>query len=79
MVDGFVIPDQPRMLFEAGAFSQVPVLLGSNRDEGWTFVNRSFPDTPNRALRDDGEKYESAVSTEFRRRRPSDSGRLSAR
>ena len=30
-------------MFEAGAFSRVPVLLGANRDEGWTFVNRSFP------------------------------------
>lgn len=65
VVDGFVIPDQPRMLFEAGAFSQVPVLLGSNRDEGWTFVNRSFPDTPTGPYEMTVEEYESAVSTEF--------------
>ena len=33
--------------------------LGANRDEGWTFVNRSFPSglTP--------EQYEAAVDTEF--------------
>ena len=43
IVDGIDIPGQPRELFEAGAFSRVPVLLGANRDEGWTFVNRSFP------------------------------------
>jgi carboxylesterase type B len=43
VVDGVEIPDQPRHLFEAGAFSHVPVILGANRDEGWTFVNRSFP------------------------------------
>jgi para-nitrobenzyl esterase len=43
IVDGVEIPDQPRYLFEIGAFSHVPVMLGANRDEGWTFVNRSFP------------------------------------
>ena len=43
IVDGLEIPDQPRFLFEQGAFSRVPVLLGANRDEGWTFVQRSFP------------------------------------
>jgi para-nitrobenzyl esterase len=59
IVDGLEIPDQPRHLFEAGAFTPVPVLLGVTRDEGWTFVNRSFPDgmTP--------EQYEAAVHTEF--------------
>jgi para-nitrobenzyl esterase len=43
IIDGVDIPAQPRELLESGAFSQVPVLLGANRDEGWTFVNRSFP------------------------------------
>jgi para-nitrobenzyl esterase len=43
IVDGVEVPDQPRSLYEQGRFSRVPVLLGSNRDEGWTFVNRSFP------------------------------------
>ena len=42
IIDGVEIPDQPRYLFEIGAFSHVPVMLGANRDEGWTFVNRSF-------------------------------------
>jgi para-nitrobenzyl esterase len=43
IVDGVDIPDQPRYLFELGAFNQVPVILGANRDEGWTFAQRSFP------------------------------------
>ena len=42
-VDGLVIPDQPRTLFEHGDFHHVPTLLGTNRDEGWIFTTRSFP------------------------------------
>ena len=59
IVDGFEIPDQPRFLYRRGAFSRVPVMLGANRDEGWTFVNRSFPGevTP--------EQYDAAVNAEF--------------
>jgi len=59
IVDGVEISDQPRYLYERGQFSQVPVLLGTNRDEGWTFVNRSFPG----ALTTD--QYETALETEF--------------
>jgi para-nitrobenzyl esterase len=43
VVDGIEIPDQPRWLFESGQFHQVPTILGTVRDEGWTFVARSFP------------------------------------
>ena len=59
VVDGVEIPDQPRFLYERGGFTQVPVLLGANRDEGWTFVNRSFPS----GLTSD--QYEAAIDTEF--------------
>jgi para-nitrobenzyl esterase len=59
VVDGLVIPDQPRMLFEIGTFSRVPIIIGSNRDEGWTFVSRSFPGDMTQ------EQYESALETEF--------------
>ena len=59
VVDGNEIPDQPRELFERGVFSRVPVLLGANRDEGWTFVNRSFPSGLTT------EQYETAVTSEF--------------
>ena len=59
IVDGIEMPNQPRYLYEQGAFTRVPILLGANRDEGWTFVNRSFPSglTP--------LQYETAVETEF--------------
>jgi len=59
IVDGVEIPDQPRYLYEQGAFTRVPVLLGANRDEGWTSVNRSFPSGLTAV------QYETAVETEF--------------
>jgi para-nitrobenzyl esterase len=59
IVDGLVIPDQPRWLYESGAFSRVPTIIGSNRDEGWTWVSRSFPGEMTQ------EQYESALQTEF--------------
>jgi len=59
IVDGFEIPDQPRLLYGRGAFAHVPVILGANRDEGWTFVNRSFPGDVTL------EQYEAAVDGEF--------------
>ena len=44
VVDGLVVPDQPRALFESGAFHRVPTIIGFNRDEGWgNFITRSFP------------------------------------
>jgi para-nitrobenzyl esterase len=43
VVDGVVIPEQPRVLFERGAFHPVPTIIGFTRDEGWgNFVRRSF-------------------------------------
>jgi para-nitrobenzyl esterase len=43
IVDGLVIPDEPRTLFERGAFHEVPLIVGSNKDEGWgSFITRSF-------------------------------------
>lgn len=59
VVDGLEIPDQPRLLYERGAFTTVPVLLGTNRDEGWPFVDRSFPTGLSAA------QYETALSNEF--------------
>lgn len=58
-VDGLVVPDQPHALFEAGAFARVPLVLGVTRDEGWTFVTRSFAAdlTPT--------DYEAAIDREF--------------
>ena len=58
-VDGLEVRDQPRRLYESGDFARVPVLLGVNRDEGWTFVTRSFS-----AAMTPGD-YESAIDAEF--------------
>lgn len=45
VVDGAVIPDQPRYLFDSGAFAQVPYMLGSNTDEGTLFHFDALPAT----------------------------------
>jgi carboxylesterase type B len=37
VVDGTVIPDQPRALVDAGQFAKVPYVLGSNFEEGRLF------------------------------------------
>lgn len=40
--DGF-LPDRPAALFDRGELAHVPYLLGSNQDEGATFVVRATP------------------------------------
>ena len=59
VVDGLDIPDQPRVLYEGGAFNRVPIIIGATRDEGWIYADRSFPTglTP--------PQYEAAVEAEF--------------
>lgn len=37
IVDGVVLPDQPRQLFDNGDLAQVPYILGTNTDEGTLF------------------------------------------
>jgi len=59
IVDGLEIPDQPRDLYRRGRFVRVPLIVGVNRDEGWTFVDRSFPGSFDTA------HYESTVRGEF--------------
>jgi para-nitrobenzyl esterase len=60
IVDGLVIPDQPRTLFEQHAFNDVPLIVGSNRDEGWgSFITRSF------SMGVSASQYESWISAEF--------------
>ncbi len=59
VVDGLDIPDQPRRLYESGAFNRVPLIIGTTRDEGWIYVDRSFP----AGLTE--EQYEAAVTAEF--------------
>lgn len=59
VVDGIEVPGQPRDLFRRGLFSRVPTIIGVQRDEGWTFVDRSFPSGLT-AL-----QYEQVVRSEF--------------
>jgi para-nitrobenzyl esterase len=59
VVDGLEVPDQPRELYRRGLFSRVPIVIGTNRDEGWTFVDRSFPSGL------DAVQYDRQVRTEF--------------
>jgi para-nitrobenzyl esterase len=66
IVDGFEIPDQPRVLFEQGDFEAVPTIIGANRDEGWgNFITRSFPAGVTTA------QYEAWVAAEFGPHAPS--------
>jgi para-nitrobenzyl esterase len=59
-VDGVTIPDQPRSLFERGAFASVPTMLGTNRDEGWgSVITRSFPSGV------DAAQYQAWMTGEF--------------
>jgi len=43
VVDGQVIPDDPAMLYAAGKFSDVPLMIGTNANEGSIFL----PQLPN--------------------------------
>lgn len=38
VVDGWVLPDDPAALFRSGKFIHVPLLIGSNSDEGFVFT-----------------------------------------
>jgi para-nitrobenzyl esterase len=44
-VDGWVLPDEVRTIFQQGKQNQVDVIVGSNQDEGSTFVEGWGPDT----------------------------------
>jgi para-nitrobenzyl esterase len=59
IVDGVEIPAQPRTLYEDGAFNHVPLIIGSTRDEGWIYADRSYPAGLTTA------QYEAAVTAEF--------------
>jgi para-nitrobenzyl esterase len=44
-IDGGFLPDHPRTLLDTGQFSNVPYILGANRDEGTLFFIGSTPIT----------------------------------
>ena len=43
IIDGYVIPDDQHNLYEAGKYSDVPVLIGYNSDEGASFSRERDP------------------------------------
>jgi len=43
VVDSLELSDQPPELYRRGQFTRVPLIIGVNKDEGWPFVDRSFP------------------------------------
>jgi para-nitrobenzyl esterase len=59
VVDGATIPEQPRRLYEQGAFLRVPIIVGTTRDQGWDYVDRSFPAGLSPAV------YDATVESEF--------------
>lgn len=40
IVDGWVVPDEPMLLFERGQYHRVPLLIGSNADEATLFLRQ---------------------------------------
>ncbi len=43
IVDGYVLPAQPRKVFQSGGFNAVPVIVGVNADEGRMFSDDRNP------------------------------------
>lgn len=44
IVDGVVIPDDQYLLYEAGKYNDVPILVGYNSDEGASFSRENAPE-----------------------------------
>jgi carboxylesterase type B/alpha-L-fucosidase len=44
IVDGYVIPDDQYLLYQAGKYNDVPVLIGYNSDEGASFSREKKPE-----------------------------------
>jgi len=44
IVDGIVIPDDQYLLYEAGKYNDVPILVGYNSDEGASFSREKTPE-----------------------------------
>ncbi|HYB99650.1 MAG TPA: carboxylesterase family protein [Candidatus Limnocylindrales bacterium] len=57
-IDGGMVPDHPRDLFDAGLFARVPYILGANSDEGTLFFVGSEP------IETD-EEYQAELLTRF--------------
>jgi para-nitrobenzyl esterase len=59
VVDGVEVLDQPRELYRREQFPRIPVIIGVTGDEGWTYVDRSFPTGL------DALQYERFIRNEF--------------
>ncbi len=61
VVDGWLLPEDPAVIFAQGKQNDVPVLAGSNRDEGTFFLQKGpqeqFLETGRRRFRDLSETY----------------------
>lgn len=64
VVDGITVPDTPAALLQQGRVHRVPVIFGSNRNEGRLFVFYSFH--INKLAPVTVTQYEAALSTEAR-------------
>jgi para-nitrobenzyl esterase len=60
IVDGWVIPEQPATIFAQGRQASVPVIVGSNSNEGTSFISKNNPSTL-----DQYEKYLARDSGKF--------------
>jgi para-nitrobenzyl esterase len=49
VIDGWTVPDTPSSLFASGDFAKVPVILGSNADEGTLFFKLASTMIPDEA------------------------------
>jgi para-nitrobenzyl esterase len=60
VIDGWVIPENPWTLFSAGRQAKVPLLIGTNADEGSIFV---YPDPRVLAMSD--QDYRESVKSQY--------------
>ncbi len=52
VVDGYVIVDDQYRLYDAGKYNDVPVLIGTNSDEGSMFIRSASPEQHEKATRE---------------------------
>jgi para-nitrobenzyl esterase len=45
MVDGWVLPEEPMIMFETGRAAQLPLIIGTTTDEATLFASRGVPTT----------------------------------
>jgi para-nitrobenzyl esterase len=63
IIDGWLIPDDPGAIFAAGKQNDVPLLVGSNKDEGTFFLQKGPAD---RFLENSNRRFGSLADTFFK-------------